>query len=352
MDNFMKAAVLYAPGDLRVVEVPIPDKIGSDEVLIKVRAAGICGSDLDRVMKAGTYSFPTIPGHEFCGEVEETGCNVSSFKKGDRVVVVPILPCFLCEFCQQGNYGLCSDYNYLGSRTDGGFAQYVKVPSKNIIEMPETISFVEGAVVEPASVALHGVNKADIKAGDTVAVLGCGTIGLFAIQFVKLLGAGKVIATDISHEKLEIAKILGADLCIDVAENDVVQSIMDITGNKGVNVAIETAGINQTQEQCLCIAKKQGRIVYFGTAHRDVVIRADIFESIVRNELKITGSWNSYSAPFPGMEWKVTLDFIAAGKLKLLPLISHTFDLYDAPKVFKDMTERKYIFNKVIFTIN
>lgn len=348
----MEAAVLHAPGDLRIETVPVPTDIGDEEVLIKVRAVGICGSDLDRVMKTGTYSFPTIPGHEFCGEIEETGSGVKDYKKGDRVAVAPILPCFKCDFCQQGSYGQCDNYNYLGSRTNGGFAQYVKAPAKNLVRLPDEVSFIEGATVEPAAVTLHGVKKVGVQAGDTVAVLGSGAIGLFAIQFAKILGASRAIAVDVDYKKLEFAKAVGADICINAAEGDAVQLIKDLTGNKGVNLAIETAGVSQTQQQCLSITRKLGRILYLGTAHKDVVIAPKLFECIVRNELMIVGAWNSYSAPFPGIEWQATLDYIKAGSLKVKPLVTHTFELKEAPGVIKDMSERKFSFNKVVLTVN
>ena len=220
----MQAAVLHAPADLRIEEVPVPE-IGPYDVLVRVRAAGICGSDLERIMVTGTYHFPTIPGHEFCGEVDTAGSAVKAYKAGDRVLVVPIIPCGTCEYCAQGYYGQCEHYDYLGSRTDGGFAEYVRVPEGNLIPLPESVSFLEGAAVEPAAVTLHGIIKADIRAGDSVAVLGCGAIGLFAIQFAKILGATRVIAVDVIPGKLESAKKAGADFCINALECDPVEEI-------------------------------------------------------------------------------------------------------------------------------
>lgn len=349
MNDLMDAAVLYAPGDLRFEKTKIPSQLSSDEVLIKVKAAGICGSDLERVMKTGTYNFPTIPGHEFCGEIAETGGEFRDFHKGDRVIVAPILPCYQCEFCQNGNYGQCDNYNYLGSRTNGGFAQYVKAPVKNLMRLPERMSFIEGAVVEPAAVTLHGIKKVGVTVGDTVAVLGCGPIGLFAVQFAKIMGATKIIAVDIAIDKLDLAKQIGADICINAMDNDPVVAIQTHTNNKGVNIAIETAGVSSTQEQCLRIAKKQGRVLYLGTAHKDVVIPPKTFEAIIRNEITIVGSWNSYSAPFPGIEWHATIQFINSGSLKIKPIITHTFPLQLATEVFKDLYTRKFSFGKAVF---
>ncbi|WP_200962434.1 galactitol-1-phosphate 5-dehydrogenase [Paenibacillus sp. Soil750] len=350
MNKLMNAAVLHAPADLRYEQVAVPS-YEDNEVLVRVRAAGVCGSDLGRVMKTGTYSFPTIPGHEFCGEVAAVGGDVKDFKPGDRVAVAPILPCGTCEFCESGDYGLCDNYNYLGSRTHGGYAEYTVAPSRNLIRLPDSLSFVEGAMVEPAAVTLHGMMRVGVNVGDTVAVLGCGTIGLFAIQFAKIMGATQVIATDVAVDKLELAKQLGADVVINSGELDAVQKIKELTGGKGVNVAVETAGVVQTQEQCLRIAKKKGRVLYLGTAHRDVVLPPKSFECIVRNELTLVGSWNSYSAPFPGVEWQATIDYVKSGALKLQPLVTHTFRLSDAPNVFVDLVERKYPFTKVIYEI-
>ncbi|MCM3118076.1 galactitol-1-phosphate 5-dehydrogenase [Neobacillus sp. MER 74] len=351
MNMLMNAAVLHAPANLQYEQVEVPF-VKRDEVLVRVRAAGVCGSDLGRVMKTGTYSFPTIPGHEFCGEVAEVGTDVVDFKIGDRVAVTPILPCGTCEFCETGDYGLCDNYNYLGSRTNGGYAEYIAAPSRNLIRLPEGLSFLEGAMIEPAAVTLHGMMRVAINVGETVAVLGCGTIGLMAIQFAKIMGATQVIAVDVAPDKLELAEQLGADICLNSRELDAALKIKKLTGGKGVNVAVETAGVVQTQEQCLRIAKKKGRVLYLGTAHKDVVLPPKSFECIVRNELTIVGSWNSYSAPFPGVEWQATIDYVKSGALKLQPLVTHTFHLSEAPQVFVDLVEHKFPFTKVIFEIN
>lgn len=351
MDRMMTAAVLHAPADLRIEKVPIP-AISGKEVLIRVKAAGICGSDLSRVMHTGTYTFPTIPGHEFCGIVECVGPDVTGFAEGDRVVVAPILPCFTCESCRQGHYGQCESYNYIGSRTDGAFAEYVKAPAANLIRLPDSIDYEEGAAIEPAAVTLHGMMKAGGCAKDTVAVLGCGTIGLFAIQLARILGACHVIAVDIDTEKLATAHTVGADSLINALDKDVVKTILASTGNKGADVAVETAGVPTTQEQCLRIAKKHGFVLYLGTAHRDVVFPPSSFEKIIRNELTIAGAWNSYSAPFPGSEWHAIIQYILDGRLKVKPLMSHTFKLEELPDAIRNMYERKYPFHKAIVTMD
>ncbi|NDJ57930.1 galactitol-1-phosphate 5-dehydrogenase [Enterobacteriaceae bacterium 4M9] len=340
----MKAAVLHAPGDLRVEDVAIPT-YADDEVLVQVKATGICGSDLDRVMVTGTYRFPTIPGHEFSGVVAKVGQKVSAFAPGDRVAVAPILPCFSCEFCQQGHYGQCNDYNYLGSRTNGGFAGFVAAPQRNLLRLPDNVSFEHGAMIEPAAVTLHGVMKAGIKAGDSVAVLGCGTLGLFAIQFARILGATRIVATDIAEDKLALAKMMGATHIINSKTQDAVAAIRT---QGAVDVAIETAGVSLTQVQALQITQKQGNVLFLGSAHADVVIAPHVFEHIIRNELTLLGSWNSYSAPFPGREWTAIIDYIQNGALIMAPLMTHRITLDDLPAFIRDMKHRVVSYNKVI----
>ena len=343
----MKAAVLHAPGDLRIENVPIAKTIPQGSALIKVHYAGICGSDLDRVMKTGTYSFPTIPGHEFCGEIAHIKED-STFKKGDRVVVAPIIPCYKCDSCQQGNYGLCDSYNYLGSRADGGFAEYVVAPIENLIRFPDKIDFRFGAMVEPAAVTLHGIMRTDIQAGDTAVVLGCGPIGLFAVRFAKLMGATHIIATDLEEEKLETAVKLGATTVINSKKYNATDEIIQLTKGKGADVVIETAGVSITQVQSITLCKKQGKILYLGTAHKDVVIPPEVFEHIIRRELNITGSWNSFSAPFPGREWHAVIDYIENGSLPVELFISHEISLDDLPDFIAKMAARSFPFNKVI----
>lgn len=345
----MTGAELYAPGDLRVEEVekPVP-KPG--EALIKVEAVGICGSDLDRVMKTGTYHFPLIPGHEFSGSIEKiyAGEKETSFKEGDRVVVAPIIPCGTCVPCQHGYYGLCEHYDYIGSRRNGAFAEYVTAPVKNLIALPESISFKEGAVVEPAAVVLHGLRNAKIEAGDTVCVLGCGSIGLLAVQLSKALGAVKVIASDIDEEKLALAKTLGADIAVNPSKQDLEDIVKKQTARLGADAVIETAGSPFTQEQCLYLGRFKARVLLLGTAHRDVTYKPVSYEKIIRKELVLYGSWNSYSAPFPGIEWQACIDYIRNGKLNIKPMISHVISLKELPQMIADMSQRKLSFTKVL----
>ncbi len=346
----MQAAVLEAAGDLRYETVPVPASLGPRETLVKVMAAGICGSDIGRVMVTGTYRFPTIPGHEFAGVVEAVGAEVTNVAPGDRVAVAPLLPCMQCDACQRGHYSLCDDYGFLGSRTDGGFAQYVRAPARNLVRFPDTIGFEEAATIESAAIILHGIRKIELRAGDSAAVIGIGALGYFAVRLAKLSGARPVIAVDIDEAKLALAREAGADLCLHAADPALHRRIREATGGLGADVVLETAGNNAGRETAIHAARKQGTIVIYGSAHHDVVYKPATFERVLRHELRLVGSWNSYSVPFPGKEWFDLIRMIEAGELSARPLISHVRPLHDAPRIFKEIAERSFGgYSKVIF---
>lgn len=345
----MDAAVLRAPGDLRFEKVDVPSDLGAWEVLVKVHAAGICGSDIGRVMVTGTYRFPTIPGHEFAGEVVKVGSGVTTVNEGDRVAVAPLLPCMTCDSCARGNYSLCDKYSFLGSRTDGGFAQYVKAPAQNLVKFPESISYEEAATIESAAIILHGIHKINIKAGDSVAVVGIGALGYFAVRLAKLSGASPLVAIDIDETKLQMAREAGADICINASEPDAAKRVREACGG-GADVVLETAGNNPGRELAILAVRKQGTIVIYGSAHSDVVFKSDVFEKVLRHEINIVGSWNSYSVPFPGREWLDLIGFIEAGLLRATPLISHVKPLSEAPATFKEIAQKSFGgYSKIIF---
>jgi L-iditol 2-dehydrogenase len=346
----MHAAVLKAPGDLRYEQVPRPDELGAQDTLVKVMAAGICGSDIGRVMVTGTYRFPTIPGHEFAGVVERVGPEVTNLRPGDRVAIAPLLPCGRCDACQRGHYSLCDQYGFLGSRSDGGFAQYVRAPARNLVKFPATIGFDEAATIESAAIILHGIHKIRLAAGDAVSVIGIGALGYFAVRLARLSGARPVIAVDIDPAKLEMARAAGADVCIDASAGDAASAIRAATGGIGADVVLETAGNNAGRELAIHAARKQGTIVVYGSAHHDVVFKPATFERVLRHELVIVGSWNSYSVPFPGKEWHDLVRFIEAGELSAKPLISHVRPLEDAPRIFREIADKSFGgYSKVIF---
>jgi len=340
----LKAAVLYAKGDLRYEEVVTPQP-SEGEVLIRVKASGICGSDIPRVNEGAVHNFPIILGHEFSGEVVEIGNGVTSVKPGDRVTAAPLLPCLKCDDCQKGNYALCKFYSFIGSRQQGSFAEYLKVPEKNVVRFEASVSFEQGAFFEPATVALHGLNCADYRGGEDVAILGGGTIGLFTAQWAKIFGAKRVFVFDIDNARLELAKKLGADITINTLDADFREKVDQYTNKKGFGFVYETAGVDVTMKLAFELAGNKAGVCFIGTPTRDLVFTPKLFENMNRKEFKLTGSWMSYSAPFPGKEWTLTAHYFSTGALKFdeslifkkLPLseIKSGFEMYKTPGMVK-----------------
>lgn len=347
MKEAMKAAVLHKIGDLRVEEVNIPE-IGDDDVLVKVKASGICGSDVVRVMVHGTYKFPLIPGHEFAGEIVKKGKNVHNLKDGEKVTAVPLIPCHNCKFCHIGEYAQCISYDYLGSRSDGGFAQYVRVPASNIVPVPEKVDYESAAFAEPVAVALHGTRRAGIQIGDVIAIWGAGPIGIILAQWARILGAERVFLVDIVEEKLKVAQDYGFADCINAKNEDPVKKIRENTDG-GVDLSIEAAGSPKTFVQSVEVSKAFGRVVFLGNVQGDVTFPQDVVSNILRKQVTIYGTWNSNFAPALKDDWRLTLHFMATGLLNVLPLITHRFKIEQANEAFELMWKKKEFFNKVMF---
>ncbi|MEN1969874.1 galactitol-1-phosphate 5-dehydrogenase [Lentibacillus sp. N15] len=350
MEGKMKAAVLHGLGDFRTETVGIP-QINDEEVLIKVKYCGICGSDVPRSMISGARKYPLILGHEFTGVVAEVGGNVDNFKPGSRVVVAPLIPCSECQHCKAGDYGLCDNYNIIGTGSNGAFAEYVKAPKNHILPIDDNLEFETAAGVEPATIGYHGLQKVNIQPGETVVVMGCGPIGQLTLQWAKVFGASTVIAVDIIDEKLELAKALGVDITINSKKEDAVQKIKEITGG-GAAVVAETAGSVITQQQAILAAKKKGRVVFLGITHKGLNLKEKTMEHIMRGELTIKGSWNSYTPPYPGLAWQATLDFMTKGEIKFKPMISHKIEVDKVGEYLKGMAERTLICNKVLVSFD
>ena len=285
----MKAGVVHAREDIRYEEIekPVPKK---GQVLIKVKYTGICGSDVPRVNGDACHFFPNVLGHEFSGTVEEVGEGVTSVKPGDRVAGVPLVPCMECEDCQKGNYSLCKHYSFIGSREFGSFAEYVVVPEKNAVKFEDSVSFEQGAFFEPATVALHGLERVDFKGGKTVAILGGGTIGMFVMQWAKIFGAKEVVVFDISDERLELGKRLGATAGINTLEEDFMDKAMALTGGRGYDYVYETAGNSITIKMAYQLAGNKAQICCVGTPTNEVTFSVKEWENMNRKEFILTVS--------------------------------------------------------------
>lgn len=346
MEGKMKAAVLHSLRHFETEMVDIPT-IDDDEVLIKVKYCGICGSDVPRSMISGARKYPLILGHEITGEVVEIGDQVDHINVNDRVVVAPLVPCGKCEHCRATNYGLCDNYNIIGTGSNGAFAEYVKAPQGHVIPIPDHLDYESAAGIEPATIGYHGLQKAHIQPGETVVVMGCGSIGQLTVQWAKIFGATTIIAVDIFDEKLELVKTLGADITINSKKVNAVEAIKALT-HGGADVVAETAGSVVTQQQAILVAKKKGRVVFLGITHKGLNLREETMNHLMRGEITIQGSWNSYTAPYPGLAWKAALDYMANGKIQFKSMISHKIQVEEVGEYLKGMADRTLDFNKVL----
>lgn len=346
----MKAAVLHAQKDLRVEEVDQPT-IDENEVLVKVKASGVCGSDLPRVLGTASHYYPNVFGHEFSGIVEAIGEKVNHVKIGDKVSVAPLKPCHQCESCLSGNHALCKKYSFIGSREFGAWAEYVKAPAVNVVKLPDEISFIQGAFLEPVTVALHGLFLMDFEPLTTVAITGMGTIGLLTLQCALLMGAKEITVFDIDEEKLNLAKELGATYVINTLKDDVSEQVKRITDGKGYEMVLETAGVPATELLCLDIAGAKAKVMFIGTPHVDFNITPKQFELMNRKELMVRGSWMSYSAPFPGKEWTLGAHYLGNGSISVEKLVGRVVALEELKDAFEEI-EAKKINGKVIITFD
>ena len=330
----MKAAVLHANKDLRYEDYPTP-QIKSGMVKVRVRATGICGSDVPRVLHNGAHFYPIVLGHEFAGDVVAVGEGVGTLKVGDTVSGVPLVPCLSCEDCQKGDYALCKHYSFIGSREQGSFADYVVLSERNAVKYDPIIPYEQAAMFEPSTVALHGIMLLNYRGGETVAILGGGTIGLFAMQWAKIYGAKKTVVFDIDDGRLAIAKRLGADKTINSKDVNYMKSAVELTKGKGFGVVLETAGSPATMHMAFELAANKAEVCFIGTPHVDVSFTPKQWENMNRKEFKLTGSWMSYSAPFPGKEWELTAHYFATGELKFdNDLIFKTYPMSEAAEAF------------------
>lgn len=326
----MKAARWYGREDVRVEEVPEPSP-GKGQVKIKVEWCGICGTDLHEY-EAGPIFIPTSPhpltgktppvtlGHEFSGTIVELGEGVSGWKEGDRVAADACIVCGKCYYCKNGMYNLCEKLGFNGLAADGGFAEYVIVPTYQLYKLDERMSFEEGALIEPISVGIHAVRKGHLTEGDTVAIVGAGPIGLVTLQAVKAAGATKVYVLQRSEVRRNLAKKLGADVVIDPTTEDAVSIIRELTNGVGVDIAFECVGLETTLSHAIEVTRKGGKVVvvgiFAGTFNGHIP-----YNDVVIGEKEVIGSI-AYKGDF-----KYAIDLVADGRIKAKDLITKEISL-------------------------
>ena len=343
----MKAYNLHGINDLRYEEVPEP-VLNQDTVLVNVRACGICGSDIPRVYKNGTYHFPTIIGHEFSGEVVKISDDaIEETKKwlGKHVGIFPLIPCFECAQCKEKKYEMCEHYSYLGSREDGGFAEYVRVPVWNLIELPETVQFEQAAMLEPMSVAVHAIrrcmgqdifqetaiadeNNTDANVHDgidknvPITICGMGTIGHFVKMFLDALGFSNVKCFKRGE----------------VPEENTFEYFFDC------------AGTPETVSEGFLAVKPGGHLQLIGNPSGDMTFEKNVYWKILRKQLTVTGTWNSSFTHSVDDDWHIVLAMLSSGKIHPEELITHRFSFENGAliKGFELMRDKKEPFIKVM----
>lgn len=345
----MKAWVLHGINDLRFEETNTPI-IGENEVLLAVKAVGICGSDIPRIFRTGTYHFPTIPGHEFAGVVEKTGAEADKKWLGKRVGVFPLIPCHNCIPCQRKQYEMCRNYGYLGSRQDGGFAEYVAVPEKNLIALPECTSYEAAAMLEPMSVAVHAMRKAAPSPDENIVICGLGTIGLFLLMFLVEAGHKNIVVIGNKDFQRRMAVGLGlpeSSFC-DARTQDAEKWIAEQTDGRGADVFFECVGRNETVEQALRITGPGGRIMLVGNPASDMMLPKEVYWKILRNQLTVYGTWNSSFTHSAADDWHYVLDKLKDRLIEPERMITHRMPPEELERGLAVMRDKQEEYGKVM----
>jgi len=340
----LKALLYTAPYTLTYTEIPDPE-LGDDDVLVRVKACGICGSDVQgHTGKTGRRLPPLIMGHEAAGVVERCGRNVTGFAPGDRICFDSTVYCNQCPACKQGLLNRCAKRQVLGVsvpefKRHGAFAEFVAVPHWICAALPEHMSFVQAALLEPASIGAHAGNRPPVTDSDIVVVIGAGTIGLFIVQAARLRGAKTIVACDLNDFRLGLAKQVGADVCIHSGTQDLKDEMLKLTDGRGVDVVWEAVGFAETFGEAISIARTGGTIVAVGNLQKETEFN---LQELVSRELTFTGSYASAG------EFRQCIDLIASGKINVDPLISDIVPLRDGAAAFQRLLDGQEDLLKVV----
>lgn len=341
----MKAAVYYDIGDFRYEDMPVPE-IADDEVLIKMRACGLCGTDVHKAIKK-TVKVPIVLGHEVAGDIVEVGKNVKDFCKGDRVFVAHHVPCFTCHYCVRGHHTLCRQFKETNI-DPGGFSEFIRVPALNVKhsmhKIPDHMSYEEAAMIEPVACCLRGQKFANIMPEDKVLVMGAGQIGIIHGQMAKAKGASQVFISDISEFRLKRALELGIDFAINVSSENLVEKVKELTEGFGVDVIIIAAGVSSLLTQAVECVARGGRIIVFSPFDKNSIININS-RRFFEDEISIIGSYSS--TPFDYVE---AMHMILDGKIKVKQMITHRFGLKDLGRAVELASNPTEEFLKVMIT--
>jgi len=347
----MKAARLYAINDFRADEVPVPEPSGK-QLLLKVGACGICGSDIPRIFELGTSKgkYPLALGHEFGGEIVAVGEDADSGLIGKRGAVFPCIPCMKCASCITADYAMCLDYDYLGSRSDGGFAEYCLIPSEwHFIESKNSDTTMEMlSMVEPCTVAQHAVRKGGLTAGNSLLIFGAGPIGIMAARWAAVFGAGPVMLVDVLDEKVAFAAARGQHV-INSMTSDVLEEFKKANNGRPPDIVIEGTGTGSALGQAIDCVRTFGTVVMMGNPHKDTTIRLSQHSNILRKEITLQGIWNSHYAATPINEWEYTVRMMDEGRMMVDDLVTHRTGIAGLPKLCGDIYNKRVTICKALY---
>lgn len=343
----MKALLLSQYRHLKITDIPIPAP-ARDELLVRVAACGICGSDVHGYDgSSGRRIPPLVMGHEAAGTVAETGTGVNSFAKGDRVTFDSTVYCGECSNCLRGDVNLCDRRQVLGVscgdyRRNGAFAEFVVVPARIVHHLPDNLSFQEAALLEAVAVALHAVSLAPVQAGSTALVVGAGTIGLLVQQALAVAGCSPVFVSDVDATRLKLSSSFGATTILG-SGSDLVNKIHHLTDEAGVDIAVEAVGLNQTVTTAISATRKGGTVVLVGNISPEVTLP---LQMVVTRQIRLQGSCASAG------EYPRAIELMSSGKINVNPLISAVAPLADGPEWFERLYAREPNLMKVVLQPN
>ena len=346
----MKAYNLHGINDFRYEEVAEPT-CEKGSVIVRVRAAGICGSDIPRIYRTGTYHYPLIPGHEFSGEVVNCTEDDKEYM-GKRVGVFPLIPCMKCPQCIKKQYEMCSDYNYLGSRCNGGFAEYVKVPIWNLIELPENVTYEQAAMLEPMSVAVHAARRTGLigcvnssktlNENTKITVMGLGTVGMSLIMMLLSEGYKNIVAVGNKAIQKKIALELG------LGEDYYINSKNYVPGDNLADVFFDCVGTKEVVDTALNSVVPAGKICLVGNPASDIDIPKKSYWQILRKQFTLIGTWNSSFTHDDNDDWHYVIDKLRAGNIHPELMITHKYDFENMMNGFELMRDKSEEYIKVM----
>ena len=318
----MKASVCYKQNDLRTEDLPIPE-ISDNEVLIKMLACGLCGTDIQKI-RGDSVNKPTVLGHEVVGEIVKKGKNVSKFEIGDRVITAIHVPCFTCHYCNKGHYTICEQFR-TNNIDPGGFAEFIRIPKLHLNHLTHKVSNnvtdEEATLIEPIACCLHGLKQADIRPNDSILIMGAGTIGILHAQLAKIKGANKVIVSDMSEFKLQKALNVGCDYAINIKEKNIIDEVNKITDGQGVDVIVIAAGVSSLVADAVNMVRRAGKIIVFSGFDKNKLVTLDV-SRFFKDEISIIGTYSVTPYEFPE-----ALDLLEKRKLNTKEMITHVYPL-------------------------